>query len=178
MSSESDNSIAIFFGSQTGNAEDLANQTKKLADKSGLNATVFDMDGFPASNLINHKRILIITSTWGEGEMPDNAADLWDETCSQNPSLAGVNYSICAIGDTGYDEFCQAGIDWDNKFQELGATKVTELQKCDVDFEPEWQVWVDKVIPAMVSIEIKVESAEAAPAPEVEIVEKLSLIHI
>ena len=172
MSSESDNSIAIFFGSQTGNAEDLANQTKKLADKSGLNATVFDMDGFPASNLINHKRILIITSTWGEGEMPDNAADLWDETCSQNPSLAGVNYSICAIGDTGYDEFCQAGIDWDNKFQELGATKVTDLQKCDVDFEPEWQVWVDKVIPAMVSIEIKVESAEAAPAPEVKIVEK------
>jgi len=168
MSSGNDNSIAIFFGSQTGNAEDLANQTKKIADKNGLDATVFDMDGFSASNLSNHKRILIITSTWGEGEMPDNAADLWDETCENNPSLSGVNYSICAIGDTDYDEFCQAGIDWDIKFQELGATKVTELQKCDVDFEPEWQTWVDKVIPAMVSIEIELPSS----GEEVSVVEE------
>ena len=59
MSSGNDNSIAIFFGSQTGNAEDLANQTKKIADKNGLDATVFDMDGFSASNLSNHKRIFI-----------------------------------------------------------------------------------------------------------------------
>ena len=168
MSSGNDNSIAIFFGSQTGNAEDLANQTKKIADKNGLDATVFDMDGFSASNLSNHKRILIITSTWGEGEMPDNAADLWEETCENNPSLSGVNYSICAIGDTDYDEFCQAGIDWDIKFQELGATKVTELQKCDVDFEPEWQTWVDKVIPAMVSIEIELPSS----GEEVSVVEE------
>lgn len=176
MSSGNDNSIAIFFGSQTGNAEDLANQTKKIADKNGLDATVFDMDGFSASNLSNHKRILIITSTWGEGEMPDNAADLWEETCENNPSLSGVNYSICAIGDTDYDEFCQAGIDWDIKFQELGATKVTELQKCDVDFEPEWQTWVDKVIPAMVSIEIELPSSgEEVSAVEEPIVEPVEI---
>ncbi len=167
MSENLDKTLAIFFGTQTGNAEDLANQTKKIAEKNGLEATVIDMDGYPASQLQNHKRILIITSTWGEGEMPDNAADMWDDTCAKNPSLSGISYSVCAIGDTSYDEFCQAGIDWDNKFSELGANRVTDVQLCDVDFEPEWKVWVDKVIPAMASIEITLTASEPTSVPEV-----------
>ena len=162
MSENLDKTLAIFFGSQTGNAEDLALQTKKIADKSGLESTVIDMDDYPAMDLQNHKRVLIITSTWGEGEMPDNAEEMWGDVCAKNPSLAGVNYSVCAIGDTSYDEFCQAGIDWDNKFNELGANRVSDIQLCDVDYEPEWKSWVDKVIPAMASIEITI----TVPEPE------------
>ena len=163
MSENQDKSLAIFFGTQTGNAEDLAMQTKKIADKSGLETTVIDMDNYPANDLQKHKRILIITSTWGEGEMPDNAAEMWDDVCAKNPSLSGVNYSVCAIGDTSYDEYCQAGIDWDNKFNELGANRVSDVQLCDVDFEPEWKIWVDKVIPAMASIEITLTTSEPEP---------------
>ena len=163
MSENQDKSLAIFFGTQTGNAEDLAMQTKKIADKSGLETTVIDMDNYPANELQKHKRILIITSTWGEGEMPDNAAEMWDDVCAKNPSLSGVNYSVCAIGDTSYDEYCQAGIDWDNKFNELGANRVSDVQLCDVDFEPEWKIWVDKVIPAMASIEITLTTSEPEP---------------
>ena len=170
MSENLDKSLAIFFGTQTGNAEDLAMQTKKIADKSGLETTVIDMDNFPANELKNHKRILIITSTWGEGEMPDNAAEMWDDVCAKNPSLSGVNYSVCAIGDTSYDEYCQAGIDWDNKFNELGANRVSDVQLCDVDFEPEWKTWVDKVIPAMASIEITLTTSE--PEQVVEVVKE------
>ena len=160
------NSLAILFGSQTGNAEELAENTKKIADKAGLEAQVFDMDGFNVNDLAKHKRILVITSTWGEGEMPDNAEDLWGAVCDTSPSLSGVNYSVCAIGDTSYDEFCQAGIDWDNKLHELGATRTTDIQLCDVDFEPEWQSWVDKAVPAMAALQIVVEAAEEAPAEE------------
>ena len=167
MSENQDKSLAIFFGTQTGNAEDLAMQTKKIADKSGLETTVIDMDNYPANELQKHKRILIITSTWGEGEMPDNAAEMWDDVCAKNPSLSGVNYSVCAIGDTSYDEYCQAGIDWDNKFKELGANRVSDVQLCDVDFEPEWKSWVDKVIPAMASIEITLTTSEPEPVAEV-----------
>ncbi len=166
MSENQDKSLAIFFGTQTGNAEDLAMQTKKIADKSGLETTVIDMDNYPANELQKHKRILIITSTWGEGEMPDNAAEMWDDVCAKNPSLSGVNYSVCAIGDTSYDEYCQAGIDWDNKFNELGANRVSDVQLCDVDFEPEWKIWVDKVIPAMASIEITLTTSEPEPVVE------------
>ena len=170
MSENQDKSLAIFFGTQTGNAEDLAMQTKKIADKSGLETTVIDMDNYPANELQKHKRILIITSTWGEGEMPDNAAEMWDDVCAKTPSLSGVNYSVCAIGDTSYDEYCQAGIDWDNKFKELGANRVSDVQLCDVDFEPEWKIWVDKVIPAMASIEITLTTSE--PEPVVEVVKE------
>ena len=149
MSDTSDRNLAIFFGSQTGNAEDLAEKTRKLASKLGLEATVFDMDGFNPADFSSHKRILIITSTWGEGEMPDNAEDLWTATCESKPSLVGVNYSVCAIGDTAYVDFCQAGIDWDQKFTELGGKRIYEIQLCDVDYEPEWKKWVDAVLPLM-----------------------------
>jgi len=172
MADNNDNSLAILFGSQTGNAEELAENTKKLADKAGLVSQVFDMDGFNAANLGAHKRILIITSTWGEGEMPDNAEDLWQSVCSLKPQLNGVHYSVCAIGDTSYDEFCQAGIDWDNKLHELGASRTTDIQLCDVDFEPEWQQWVNKAIPAMTALEIAPAAPVEVSVPEVaEVVE-------
>ena len=172
MASNNDNSLAILFGSQTGNAEELADSTKKLADKAGLDAKVYDMDGFGAANFASHKRILIITSTLGEGEMPDNAEDLWTAVCDTNPQLNGLNFSVCAIGDTSYDEYCQAGIDWDNKLLELGANRTTESQLCDVDFEPEWQQWVDKAVPAMAALQIPLDSAEeeTVEAPTVEVV--------
>ena len=173
MSNNNDNTLAILFGSQTGNAEELAENTKKLADKAGLESQVFDMDGFSASNLSNYKRIFIITSTWGEGEMPDNAIDLWESVCSQGPQLNGVHFSVCAIGDTSYDEFCQAGIDWDNKLQELGGNRTTEIQLCDVDFEPEWQQWVDKAVPAMAAIVIPADSTESETEDEPEVVQEV-----
>ena len=97
---EGDRSLAILFGSQTGNAAGLAEKTAKLAANYGLIPTVYDMDGLDVSTLANHKRTLIITSTWGEGEMPDNAESLWQTVNSQGPSLSGVNFSVCAIGDT------------------------------------------------------------------------------
>ena len=174
MAANNDNSLAILFGSQTGNAEELADSTKKLADKAGLDAKVYDMDGFGAANFANHKRILIITSTWGEGEMPDNAEDLWTSVCESSLQLNGLNFSICAIGDTSYDEFCQAGIDWDNKLLELGANRTTEIQLCDVDFEPEWQQWVDKAVPAMAALQIPITSEEeVVEAPVIEVVAEL-----
>ena len=136
-----DRSLAIFFGSQTGNAAGLAEKTAKMAANYGLEPNVIDMDGYDPAKFSSHKRILIITSTWGEGEMPDNAESVWNATVASNPSLSEVHFSVCAIGDTGYDEFCQAGIDWDEKFKALGATCIEEIKLCDVDYEPPWLEW-------------------------------------
>tara|TARA_Y100000766_G_C18898564_1_gene602196 strand:+ start:18 stop:2189 length:2172 start_codon:yes stop_codon:yes gene_type:complete len=158
--------IAIFFGSQTGNAEELAEKTAKMAKKAGLNPKIFDMDGFDPATFSSHKRILILTSTWGEGDMPDNAEDLWLATEGLNPSLAGVSFSVCAIGDTSYDEFCKAGIDWDQKFASLGATRVHDIQLCDVEYEPEWEKWAKAVIPLMAGVD---GGASAAPSAEVAV---------
>ncbi|MDP7372653.1 MAG: flavodoxin domain-containing protein, partial [Candidatus Poseidoniaceae archaeon] len=150
---EGDRSLAILFGSQTGNAAGLAEKTAKLAADYGLVPQVYDMDGFDASTLANHKRTLIITSTWGEGEMPDNAESLWQTVSSQGPSLSGVHFSVCAIGDTAYDEFCKAGVDWDDKYQALGASKVHDIQLCDVDYEPPWALWVAEALPKIACVD-------------------------
>ena len=150
---EGDRSLAILFGSQTGNAAGLAEKTAKLAADYGLVPQVYDMDGFDASTLANHKRTLIITSTWGEGEMPDNAESLWQTVSSQGPSLSGVHFSVCAIGDTAYDEFCKAGVDWDDKYQALGANKVHDIQLCDVDYEPPWALWVAEALPKIACVD-------------------------
>ena len=152
--SSKNRNLAIFFGSQTGNAEELAEKTAKLAKNFDLIPKVFDMQGFKPADFASHKRILIITSTWGEGEMPDNADELWGATCDSNPALAGVNFSVCAIGDTSYDEFCKAGLDWDEKFNSLGAKRVQDIQLCDVDHEPEWKKWVDSVLPTMSNLDV------------------------
>ena len=145
--------LSIFFGSQTGNAEELAGKTKKMAEKLGFKPNVIDMDGYDPSSFSKLKRVLIITSTWGEGDMPDNAEDLWMATCEQNPPLSGVSFSVCAIGDTSYDEFCKAGKDWDEKFVALGATRVHDIQLCDVEYEPEWEKWANSVLPKMSEVD-------------------------
>ena len=147
-----DRSLAIFFGSQTGNAAELAEKTAKKAVAYGLEPQVIDMDGYDESQFSNHKRILIITSTWGEGEMPDNAENLWNSTNANNPSLKGVHHSVCAIGDSSYDEFCKAGTDWDDKFKALGATEILKIQLCDVDYETPWLEWVDEVLPRIACV--------------------------
>ena len=138
-----DRQLTIYFGSQTGNAEELAGKTAKLAKKFNLQAKVVDIGDIKPENFADSKRVLIITSTWGEGEMPDNAESIWASTCEQNPNLNSVNFSICAIGDTSYDEFCKAGLDWDAKFSQLGANRVHDIHLCDVDYEPAWQTWAN-----------------------------------
>ena len=148
-----DRSLAVFFGSQTGNAAGLAEKTVKRAAAYGLEGSVIDMDGYDQAKFATHKRILIITSTWGEGEMPDNAEVLWNSTCSTNPALAGVQYSVCAIGDSSYDEYCKAGHDWDQKFSSLGATSILEIKLCDVDFDEPWEQWVSEVLPRIACVD-------------------------
>jgi len=148
-----DRSLAILFGSQTGNAAGLAEKTAKLAANYGLVPTVYDMDGFDAATLPNHKRTLIITSTWGEGEMPDNAESLWQSVSTQAPSMSGVSFSVCAIGDSSYDEFCKAGTDWDEKYVALGASKVHTTQLCDVDFDTPWAQWVAEALPIIACVD-------------------------
>jgi flavodoxin/succinate dehydrogenase/fumarate reductase-like Fe-S protein len=161
-----DRSLTILFGSQTGNAAGLAEKTAKMATNYGLEASVVDMDGYDKSNLANIKRLLVITSTWGEGEMPDNAEALWQSVQSDAPALATMHYSICAIGDTSYDEFCKAGLDWDGKLSSLGATSVQEIKLCDVDFEPPWNEWVVEALP-------RIACVDASGTLQVELVEEM-----
>jgi sulfite reductase (NADPH) flavoprotein alpha-component len=82
--------------------------------------------------------------------MPDNAQLLWDAISADSaPRMENTQYSILALGDTSYDLFCQAGIDWDNRLAELGAKRLYDRVDCDVDFEDLAENWISSVIPMM-----------------------------
>jgi len=148
-----DRSLNILFGSQTGNAAGLAEKTAKLAANYGLEPNIVDMDGFDPARLATMKRVMIITSTWGEGEMPDNADAMWNAINANGPALGSVHFSVCAIGDTSYDEFCKAGHDWNDKLATLGGTEAYPIQECDVDFEPPWKIWVEQALPMLACVD-------------------------
>jgi len=142
--------IHILYGTQTGNAESIANDAANLAKAHGLKPVVKSMDEVEIGALAAMDYLLIITSTYGEGEMPDNAQMLWETVSSDSaPKLEHMKYSVLALGDTSYDLFCQAGIEWDNRLAALGASRIYERTDCDVDFEEPAANWISAVIPHM-----------------------------
>lgn len=161
--------INILYGSQTGNAESVAHDAAQVAKAHGLNPSILGMDEIEAESFACLEYLLIITSTYGEGEMPDNAQILWD-TISADDSidLAQMNYSVLALGDTSYDLFCQAGIDWDQRLEKLGAKRLYERVDCDVDFDEAAENWISNIIPLMAdgAATITVDSSETSTAPK------------
>ena len=112
------------------------------------------MDEIQITDLSSQKRVLVCCSTWGDGEQPDNAEDLWEAANSGAiSSLKGLNFSVLALGDTSYDLFCESGKEWDAWFEKMGANRVHQRVDCDVDFEGPAAEWTAAVIPLMVAIE-------------------------
>ncbi|NTS75767.1 sulfite reductase flavoprotein subunit alpha [Catenovulum sp. SM1970] len=151
--------LTIIYGSQTGNAQGVAEDAAEQAKEYGLTANVIDMDDAELEQLAASERLLVITSTYGEGEMPDNAQALWDAISEDSaPSFANTFFSVLALGDTNYDEFCLAGILWDERLAALGAQRIANRVDCDVDFEEPASQWLAE---ALATIAEKGSSAAA-----------------
>ena len=149
-----DRSLDILFGSQSGNSEDLSAKLAKQAKDYGLEGTVHDMDGFDFNSLSGKKRVLIVCSTWGEGEMPDNAEELWQFASSDAAArLDGVHFSVCALGDTSYEFYCESGKDWDRRLEQLGATRLVDRVDCDVDYDSPAAAWAIEALPTLAAVD-------------------------
>src|SRR6187402_3255576 len=102
--------LAILFGSQTGNCENLAKRIAKEAGKRGFAPTIHDLAKYPAAQLASEKSLLLVTSTYGDGEPPDNAKAFWDYLKTEGAArLAATKFSLCALGDSNYAKFCGFG---------------------------------------------------------------------
>lgn len=159
--------LLIAFGSQSGNAESLAKRLAREATGRGFAARAAGLDSLQPADLLKDKNVLLITSTWGEGDMPDNAISFWD-AINQNgssPKLEGVQYSVLALGDKNYgDTFCLAGKKLDARLAELGATRIVDRVDCDVDFDDLAKKWSTNAFTLLSGS----DSAAAAPAAEEE----------
>lgn len=139
--------ITLLYGSETGNAQGLAEIFEERLSNIGHNVTLKAMDEFKPKNLKNVEDLFIITSTQGEGDPPDNAAELHEFIHGRKaPKLEGVKFSVLALGDQTYEFFCQTGKDFDKKLEELGAERLYERVDCDVDYEEDAEKWMANVI--------------------------------
>ncbi|MBA46054.1 MAG: hypothetical protein CMB31_05650 [Euryarchaeota archaeon] len=143
----SDNEILIAFGTETGNAEMLAEDAASAASSFDLEGKVCDMEDLSVDDLSSAKMVMIVCSTWGEGDQPDNAQDLYDDVCdSDDGCMDGVNFAVLALGDTAFDMFCESGKEWDRILEEKGGTRVHERIDCDTDYEDYADEWIEEAL--------------------------------
>lgn len=134
--------ITILFASQTGNAQKLAQNIGLELQAKGLEADVLSMAKFKPNNLKKVEDVLIIASTNGEGEPPDNALGFHEFLYSKRaPKLDHVRFSVLALGDTSYEFYCKTGHDFHNRLTELGAEALLPIVECDVDYEEAAAQW-------------------------------------
>ena len=132
--------LNIVYASEMGAAMDVADKTEAIAKDKGIDVVQFGMDSVSIDDLKSMNKLLIITSTTGDGDLPMMGEDFWSELSVSDLDLSSIEYSVCALGDSSHHDFCGAGKKVDGRLQELGAKKVLDMQECDGDTEgsEEW----------------------------------------
>ena len=147
VSSEPAPTLTILYGSQTGNAKGVAKNLAAQATAEGLTVELKSMGEIKPKAIKNITHLLIVASTNGEGEAPDDAIALHEFLASKKaPKLEHLQYSVLALGDTSYEFYCQTGKDFDLNLEKLGAKRITARVDCDVDYEADAKAWSDTVI--------------------------------
>jgi sulfite reductase (NADPH) flavoprotein alpha-component len=142
--------LLILFGSQTGTAQGLAKRLAKEAISCGFNARVVDAADHATVDWKNEGSLFVITSTYGDGEMPDNAQGLWNWLQTDSATaLAHLQFSVLALGDTNYAEFCAAGKKIDARLEQLGASRIFPRADCEVDYEATAKQWMEGALAAL-----------------------------
>ncbi|MCC5854038.1 MAG: flavodoxin domain-containing protein, partial [Alkalimonas sp.] len=128
--------LTILYGSQTGNARHVAEQLAAEAKAKQWTVNLLDMADYKANQLKNEQFLTIVTSTYGEGEPPENAEAFYKFLFSKKaPKLPQLKYAVLGLGDTSYEFFCKTAQDFDQRLAELGATALQGRQDLDVDYE-------------------------------------------
>ena len=139
--------LLILFGSQTGNAESVAQDVYLAAQAYSVDAQCLGMEKITAQDLAQTRDVLLIVSTCGDGDMPDNALPLWQALhTAETPAMQGVHYAVLALGDLLYDHFCAAGKAWDARLDTLGANRLRARVDCDVEFQADATAWTQATL--------------------------------
>lgn len=139
--------LTVLYGSHTGNCKKLAKQTFDEAKARGFEVQLVDMNDYQGRKLKDEKVLLVIVSTHGEGEPPIAAETLYEFIHSARaPKLNDTKFSVLALGDRSYVQFCQTGKDFDMQLEKLGAKRIVDRVDCDVDFEEDANNWIETVL--------------------------------
>jgi sulfite reductase (NADPH) flavoprotein alpha-component len=135
--------VTVLYGTQTGNSRQLAQRLKDELDGVGVSARLLRASEYPLRELKQERCLLLVISTQGDGDPPDDAIAFVEFIGSKKaPSLSGLSYSVLALGDSGYPRYCAVGRKLDTRLAELGGTRIAPLAECDLDFEPAAAPWI------------------------------------
>jgi len=151
-------SLTIVYGTESGNCEELADRTLKIAKKKGVKASVKNLAELSPADLGKADNLAVIISTWGDGEPPEAAENFYTAFVKESPSLKGTRFTVCALGDSSYEQFCEIGKVFDARLEALGGERMTAREDCDVDFEDSYAAWADRLF-------AEISSGSAAPVP-------------
>jgi anaerobic selenocysteine-containing dehydrogenase/flavodoxin len=133
--------LTVLWASQTGNAEALARQFGDHLRHAGVAVQVSAMDSFPMARLDDVQNVALISSTFGDGESPDNGQRFWQALATRDLPLTALRYAVLALGDSSYDSFCQHGKNLDRQLQHLGASSLMPRIDCDGDYRTHATRW-------------------------------------
>ena len=138
--------LHIAYGTQTGTAEELAFEIEKLSKEKGVACQVFELDDITIDKIQNINKLMIVTSTTGDGEVPDNGITFWENlSASTELKVSELKYGVLALGDSSHYDFCNAGKIIDEKLKDLGANRIIDRQECDFDTEGSME-WSEKFL--------------------------------
>jgi sulfite reductase (NADPH) flavoprotein alpha-component len=138
--------LTVLYGTESGNSEALADKTVKAAKKKGLKASMKNLADLSPSDLAKFDQMAVIISTWGDGEPPEAVEVFYKAFLKDSPDLKGTRFSVCALGDTSYEQFCEIGKIFDTRLEALGSERLTVREDCDVDFDDSFAAWLDRLL--------------------------------
>ena len=167
--------IDIYFGSQTGTAEKFAKVLDEEAADLGVNARVVDMEDFDKEELAKTELAIFVAATHGEGDPTDNALRMhtWLKKSAKGKQidlLAGLQYTVFALGDTEYEKYCESGRFFDKKLGEVGGKRAFELGLGDSsnDLEGDFATWKTNLWPGLISHFQKQAPASSSNEPAIK----------
>ncbi|MDH2999434.1 sulfite reductase subunit alpha [Chelonobacter oris] len=138
--------ITVISASQTGNARKVAERLKAKLAATALDVRLIAAADYKPKNLANEKIVLLVTSTQGDGEPPEEAVSLHKFLFGKKaPQLNQTEFAVLGLGDSSYPDFCQAGKDFDSKLAELGGRRLLDRQDCDLDYQTAAEDWIERI---------------------------------
>ena len=158
--------VTVLSASQTGHAREVADKLHAALAEQGINAKRISAADYKPKTIAEEQVLLLVTSTQGEGEPPEEALSLHRLLFGKKaPPLPALRFAVCGLGDSSYPDFCQAGKDFDTRLAELGGERLAPRADCDVDYQATAAAWIADLVPRLAALQPAAPRTPTAAAP-------------